>query len=138
MAARLGPRRRGFSMIECAAVCALVAVLAAVAWPAYRSHLLRAGRFDAQQTLTRVQIAQEQRRNNFGGYASDLASLAGVAATSPQGLYRIRLQSTGPDSYRALAQAQGAQASDRACAEITLDVSLGFASVGPAPACWNR
>jgi type IV pilus assembly protein PilE len=129
---------RGFTLVECALVCAVAGVLATVALPSYRQHVLRMGRFDAVQALTRLQIAQEQRRATLGLYASDLDSLAGVSATSPQRLYSLAVSSTGPDSYRATAQALGAQAQDAGCATITLEVSLGFAQVGPSAACWNR
>ncbi len=131
-------RSTGFTLVECVIVCAVAGVLAAVALPSYHQHRLRVGRLDAVQALTKVQMAQEQRRGAIGLYAADLASLGGVAATSEQGLYRISVESTGPDSYRASATAQGAQAADSDCATITLGVSLGFPQAGPSPACWDR
>jgi type IV pilus assembly protein PilE len=129
---------KGFSLVECALAGALAVILLTVAVPSFRHHLQHTRRLDAVQALTRVQVAQEQRRAAIGLYASDLSSLGGLAATSPQGLYRITLAPTGPDSYRATAQALGSQAHDTGCTTITLDVTLGFPQPGPNPACWNR
>ncbi|MDE2080247.1 MAG: prepilin-type N-terminal cleavage/methylation domain-containing protein [Burkholderiales bacterium] len=132
------PRGRGYTLVECAIVCAVAGIFASVALPSYRQHLLRIGRLDAVQALTRVQAAQEQRRAALGLYAADLASLHGIAATSAQGHYRITLAANGPDGYRASAWAVGPQAQDGRCATITLQVALGFTQVGPSPACWGR
>jgi type IV pilus assembly protein PilE len=129
---------RGFTLVELAVALAAALVLATIAVPSYRGHLLRARRIDAVQALTRLETKQEQRRAASGLYASDLGGLAGVGATSAQGFYLITLESTGPNSYHAAALAIGAQADDKRCATITLDVASGFAHAGPTPTCWNR
>ncbi|MBC7941844.1 MAG: prepilin-type N-terminal cleavage/methylation domain-containing protein, partial [Chitinophagaceae bacterium] len=49
---------RGFTLVEVAVVCAVCGVLAAVALPGYTGQLLRAGRADAVDALTRVHAAQ--------------------------------------------------------------------------------
>ena len=131
-------RRSGLTLIECAIVCAVVAVLSAVVWPMLRTPGMRMARLDAVQALMRLQAAQEQHRALHGLYAADLQPLTGVADRSPQGLYRLSLAGTGPDAYRASAVAQGSQARDTDCATLTLDVHLGFAQEGPSPSCWNR
>jgi type IV pilus assembly protein PilE len=129
---------RGFTLVECLAACAVVAVLAAVAWPAWQGHGLRAARLDAVAALTRLQGVQEQYRSLHGLYAADLSVLHGVAAVTDQGRYTLALERTGPESYRATALAQGAQTGDHECSALTLEVSLGFATPGPGPQCWNR
>jgi hypothetical protein len=89
------------------------------------------------QALTRVQGEQESYRTQYGLYSSDLSALRGVQPTSPQGRYTLSLSTSGPETYRAVAQAAGVQLADRDCAAITLDVTLGFATRGPTPACWG-
>ncbi|MDP2005058.1 MAG: type IV pilin protein [Rubrivivax sp.] len=131
-------RRRGFTLVECLGACALAAVLAAVAWPTLRGHGLRAARLDAVQALTRLQSVQEQYRALHGLYAAELSVLRGVSPVSDQGRYMLALERTGPESYRATAQARGAQSRDHECGALTLDVQLGFATAGPGPQCWNR
>jgi type IV pilus assembly protein PilE len=130
------PRRpragRGFSLAECLVACAVVG--------------LRAGRLDAVDALTRLQVAQEQHRAAHGRYATQLQALVGTAAHSRQGLYTLALAanvtneyaSGGGEAYAAVATAQGSQSRDTACAALTLSVQHGFAEAGPSVRCWNR
>lgn len=128
----------GFTFVETMMVCAVVATLVTLAWPSFRGHDFRAGRLDAVQALTRVQLAQEQHRNAHGLYATELRALLGTSALSPQGRYAINLALSGPEAYVATARAIGAQAQDPGCATITLQVKLGFAQTGPHAGCWQR
>jgi prepilin-type N-terminal cleavage/methylation domain-containing protein len=131
-------RPRGFTLVECATVCAMAGVLAAIALPAYQGEARRAARLDAVQALTRLQMEQESHRANHGLYASQLSALRGVAPVSEQGRYTLTLENTGPEAYRATAQARGVQVRDTACPALTLDVNAGFATFGPNAPCWNR
>jgi type IV pilus assembly protein PilE len=133
---RLG--RPGFTLIECLIVLAVVAILAGLALPGLRSPERRIGRLDAVQALTRVQGEQENYRAQHGLYSGSLAALRGVQPTSPQGRYTLSLTTSSPETYRAVAQAAGDQQADSDCTAITLDVTLGFATRGPTPACWGR
>jgi len=119
-------------------VCAVLAVLAALALPNLRGHDYRAGRLDGVNALTRVQQAQEQYRSAHGLYAGELSALLGTARRSPQVRYEISLALNGGDAYLATATAQGAQADDPGCGTLTLQVRQGFAQVGPHPGCWLR
>jgi type IV pilus assembly protein PilE len=129
--------RPGFTLIECLIVVAVAAILAGLTLPGLRSPELRVGRLDAVHALSRVQIEQESYRSNHGLYTTELSALRGVQPTSPQARYTLSLSSSGPEAYRAVAQAAGRQQADRDCAAITLDVTLGFATRGPTPACWS-
>lgn len=128
----------GFTLVECLTACAMAAALVALALPAFRSHDFRAGRLDAVDALTRVQVAQEQHRNAHGLYASELSALLGTSPRSRQGRYTVSVTITGPMAYVATASAVGAQARDPGCAQITLSVKEGFAQTGPQPGCWLR
>jgi type IV pilus assembly protein PilE len=126
------------TLLEAMLALAVVAVLAAVALPSYRAGELRAGRMDAVDALTRVQVAQEQFRGAHGLYSTNFSTLSGTAAMSPQGRYRISLALTGPEAYLATATAQGAQARDPDCATLTLEVERGYPREGPGTKCWLR
>ena len=138
LAAAAAAAAAGFTLVESMIVCAVVAVLATLAWPSFRGHDFRAGRLDAVEALTRVQQAQEQHRSAHGLYAGELGALLGTSARSPQGRYAISLALDGPEAYRATASALGAQAQDPGCATITLQVKQGFAQTGPHSGCWQR
>lgn len=129
---------RGFTLVECTVACALVALLVTIAIPSFQGEKLRVSRLDAVQALTKLQMAQEQYRASHGLYASELTVLRGVMPVSDQGRYTITVAQTGPESYRATAQARGAQSSDTKCQALTLDVAQGWAQTGPTPQCWNR
>jgi type IV pilus assembly protein PilE len=128
----------GFTLVELAVVCAMVGVITAVALPSYQSHLLRSGRADAVDALTRLQLAQAQHHAAHGLYANQLSVLRGVPQpASSQGLYSLALAGAG-DGYRATAAAQGRQRQDSECAVLSVEVAQGFTHLGPSARCWNR
>lgn len=127
----------GYTLVECMIVLAVAAIGAGLALPSLRGYQLRAARVDAVQALTRLQSEQEKLLGLSGLYADDLSQLHGVQPRSPQGRYSLSLARTGPEAYRATALAVGDQLGDRDCLALTLDVSSGFASRGPTPACWG-
>lgn len=131
-------RSSGFTLVESLAVVAVLGVVGVLAYPSLRAYDFRAGRLDAVEALTRLQVEQEKHRTAHGLYAAELQALPGAAAQSPQGRYAIRLVSSGPEAYLAMARALGAQAEDPGCATITLQVRQGFAQTGPHAGCWHR
>ena len=132
-------RLTGFTLVEMVVALAAVAMLAVMALPAFQGRLAEARRGDATAALQRIQVAQERYRDAHGGYASSLAPL-GVGARSSEGLYDLALEAGPGERYvgRARARADGAQAHDTACAEISLHVEQGFATLGPTTRCWAR
>lgn len=131
----------GFTLVELAVLCAVAVLMSALAWPGYHSALQRAGRADAIDALTQLQLAQAQYHALHGSYAGNLAALRGVPQPfSSQGHYAVALHSLGGQGYRATAAAvpTGRQASDRACNTLSVDFDNGFAHFGPSAKCWNR
>lgn len=139
---RRWPRRPGpgFTLIELAMVLAVAALLVTLALPAFTAPVAQARRGDAVAALTRVQMAQEQFRAQHGIYAADPQALNGVAMRSEAGHYELQLMRSDPLTYEAVASARadGAQAQDADCLQITLRVSDGLAEFGPSARCWGR
>ena len=68
-------RPPGFTLIEVAIVCAIVAMLAALAYPSYVGYKVRANRAAAQSLLIDLANRQHQHFLDARGFASSLASL---------------------------------------------------------------
>ena len=89
------PRSSGFSLIELMVALAVAGILAAIAYPAYTSHMQRGRRADAISALTAVMQAQERFRSNSATYASTVAALGlNIAQITP--LYTVDLTGVGP------------------------------------------
>ena len=118
-----GPRPRGFTLVELLITLAVTSILAAVAYPSYRDHVLRARRGEAFNALSAVAQAQDRWRAAHPRYADSLADLGLAAVSSPGGHYQIELQTDESDSHAhfiAIARPTGAQEADTRCAVLRL------------------
>lgn len=107
---------RGFTLIELMMVIAILAIIMAVAIPAYNSQVEKTRRADATASLlnTAQQLERCFTRNNT--YAGCLDS---EEFDSPDGFYGIDVDADAT-SYDLTATAQGVQADDD-CSPFTLD-----------------
>lgn len=131
-------RARGMTLMELMIALAIVAILAALAYPSYRDSLMRGRRIDAIGSLLAVRVAQERWRANHTAYA-DLHEL-GYADTSADGYYRLRVLERSAAGFLAIAQphADGLQRGD-ACGTYAVDQHGPLLSNGYADAtCWRR
>lgn len=123
-------RTAGFTLAEILTALIVVAVLAALAVPLWRNHLLRVHRADGRAALIEVQTAQDKFFGTHARYASggEIAAPAprglGLKAVSEHGFYRIAVQ-TSDDGLGFVATAHAnstqGQAEDARCIELTLD-----------------
>ena len=123
-------RTRGFTVTEILTVLVVIAVLAAIAIPMWRTHLLRVRRAEARDALTGLQVAQDRffGRNARYATAAQLTAPApdglGLAATTAHGLYAITLETSADGlGYLATARAvpRAGQDADDRCATFTID-----------------
>ncbi len=128
-------RARGFTLIELIIALAIVAIIAAIALPAYQNSVIKSRRADAMAAISNVQQAQERWRGNNAAYSTSLTDLG--VTSSP--LYTLSL--AVPDAtansiargYIVTAVGQGRQANDAQCARMSvrlLEGNLRFASCG--------
>ena len=118
----------GFTLVELLIAIVMVAILAAIAIPGYRSYVQRAQRTEAKAALLRVQGAQEKFFVQNNRYAVALAPAApdglGIPATTEAGLYSLALAIIdGGNGFRVTAtvRAGTAQGDDARCASFTID-----------------
>lgn len=83
------PRRNGFTLIELMIVVAIVAILAAIAFPSYQEHMKKAHRAAAQSFLMDVAQRQQQYLMDSRSYAADLATLTMTMPTEVSTYYTV-------------------------------------------------
>jgi type IV pilus assembly protein PilE len=131
----------GVTLIELMIVVALVAVLASIALPSYRSYVIRTHRTEATALLG-IAAAQEKFYLANNRYAEDDELEAappaglGIEDTTENGWYTLAITAADTETFTAEATAVGGQAEDSHCALFTLN------AVGEKDAtnddCWNR
>lgn len=138
-------RIRGFTLIELMVVLAIVAILAAIAVPAFTGQVRKSRRSDAMQALSELQLKEERYRASNATYGSIVA--VGGSSTSQNAYYALSYGTPATDAactcstatcYALTAAAQGAQASDTACASMVLTNKCGSITKTPTTdRCWN-
>ena len=137
----------GSTLLELVVVLAVTALLASLAFPAYRAHVLRTHRVDAQAALLALAAAQERFHLRHLRYASqsELGIAApdglGIASITADGRYRLAIDGADAATFTASALARGPQADDSACRNFRIDArgarSATDAAGQAAPRCWN-
>lgn len=120
--------RRGFTMIELMIVVVIVGILAAVAYPAYTSHVSKGHQAVAKSALEAVRLAMENFRSKQGRYLEagrDVNSLPGYEGTmwegaTPNRRYTLTIQESNANSFilRAICQPPQCNIDDDETADI--------------------
>ncbi len=134
--------QRGFTLIELMITVAIVAILAAIAYPSYQQFVLRSNRTVARAAL--MDLAQKEERyyirnRQYGtlsalGYAADTVGVdsGGRIVAAGAGLYDVQVTAATATNYALKATATGNQTKDTACPSLTLDQ----AGTQAPTACW--
>jgi type IV pilus assembly protein PilE len=123
------PRRSrsssGFTLIESMVTVALVAILAAVAYPSYLAHITRANRSAAESYLLEVSTLQQRYLLDARSYAADMTTLSASPPSSVSSSYAITTAAkagTTPPGFTVTATPVGAQlARDTQCGVLSID-----------------
>lgn len=130
--------RRGFTLIELMVTLAIIAIVASVALPSYRSSVLKGRRSDAADAAVAVLQAQERWRATNATYTTSATNLK-VAATSANGYYTLALSNATATGYTlSFSPATGkGQSNDTGCTAMTVTVTNGSPAYAPTT-CWSR
>ena len=139
----------GFTFIEVMIALAIVAILAAIAFPAYQDQVRKARRADALNGLHQIQMGQEKWRANHPGYTGALMGAncgdadAGndgglcISDASDQGHYTLAITAASVTGFTATATPGGTQVGDT-CGTFAVNqdgpLTTGFADAE----CWKR
>jgi type IV pilus assembly protein PilE len=128
----------GVTLIELMITVAVVAVLAAIAYPSYRDQVLRSHRTDGKAALMQASQTLERcftRTNAFN--AVSCTALVPLSTTIAGGRYQIT-SATAATTYTLSAVPQGPQAADTRCGTLTLtqDGTKTKSGPGTLAECW--
>ncbi len=144
-ALRSGARRaKGFTLIELMIALAIVAILAAIAIPAYTDYIRRGKLADATGTLATWRVNLEQWYQNNRTYADAAGTgCGGLTLTSPSFTYTCSL-GTGTDAnQKFLVTATGTTAANMSGYEFTIDHldakrTTAFPGATVPATCWLK
>ena|SRR5690242_13705726 len=141
-------RQKGFTLIELMVTVAIVAIIAAVAYPSFTKSAMKGRRADAKASLNQHAQALERCYATYGVYNNTNCSTevnssqAFITATSQKSYYSITGTLTGTTYIlAATAVSTGPQAKDTGCTILTMN-STGQQGSGSTTAtsdsggCW--
>lgn len=138
----MNSKNQGITLIELMITVAIVAILAAVAYPSYSRYVLTSHRTEAKSALIRISNLEERyfMDNNAYGNLFNLGMTATSGATTlttDGGYYTISV-ATSAATYTLTATASGSQASDTDCQSLSIDQSgLKSSTASSADTCWR-
>ena len=135
----------GMTLIEVMVAAAIIAILAAIAFPTYQAQVQKTRRTEARTALSNIQLAEERfytangsYTNNFtllGLTAGDYNSIGNSSVITQTEYYNIGISVTNSNTRFVLnAVAQGAQAGDDDCDWLSIN-HLGVKAADTA-VCW--
>lgn len=130
------PLPRGFTLIELMITVAIVAVLAAVAYPSYMDYVRKGKRATAQAALMEVASKEQTYLLDRRQYTATLVDMSFSAPKEIESDYTITVavnNGVSPPTFTATATPQGKQTTDK-CGTMTLN-QAGAKTAGSAE-CW--
>lgn len=117
-------RQAGFTLIELMITVAVIAIIAAIAYPAYTDQIVKTRRAEAKASLMTTAQALERCYTRFGAYNAggcQTATDLGGGIDSENGHYTVTAPTLTANTFTLQAAPQGIQSTkDTLCANFTL------------------
>jgi len=129
-------KKNGFTLIELMITVAIVAILAAIAYPSYQDSVRKTKRTTAQADLMELASFMERKFTENNSYAG--TTIASIGVTNDDYTLALTLPTAPVTSYTLTAVPQGAQADD-SCGTLSLsNTGVKEAKVDGVvmPSCW--
>lgn len=138
---RHGPA--GFTLIELMITVAIVALLATIALPSYRNHILRSHRTEAKNALLDLAGREESlfaTTNTYSSTATDLGY--GTFTPVGSGYYNVKINVPTANTFTITATATGNQTDDTSCltfvvAQTGVQSSADSSGADTTSTCWK-
>jgi type IV pilus assembly protein PilE len=132
----------GVSLVELAVAVVVIAIIMAIAIPAWRHHVLRLKSVDATRELRMLALRLAECRNRTGRFTrldDTQTACIGLPYAITEGTYSISGEISG-DAFLLKAIPRGSQEADSRCAAFTLDHhgQQGVTGSGTVQDCWGR
>jgi len=110
-------RRDGFTLIELLVAIAIIGIISSIAYPSYRSYLLKTRRGEAMTDLMKAQLQQTSLRILATTYSTENSALGLVDNDN----YTYSVTYATSTTYKMQAVAKGDQVDDTGCITLTID-----------------
>lgn len=128
---------RGITLIELMVVIVIVGILAAIAYPNYRSYVERSKRTEARAALLQIATNQERVYLNSNAYTTDMTQLGFSASpfTTDSGAYVVTVTAADANGFTAQAVYQDGGDEAGKCGTFTINAA-GDKTSTPNADCW--
>jgi type IV pilus assembly protein PilE len=136
-------RIAGFTLLELMIAGAILAILAAIAYPSYSQSIINGRRADGKTALMNLANHMEQYYAQNNTFATATIANVGSAVASDQGYYTLTIPpaTLTANSYTIQATRAGVQTADTHCGDLTLTSAgvkgiVNYASGYTVALCW--
>ena len=126
-------KQSGITLLELMVVVAVVAILAAVAYPSFTDGLRKSRRAEAMKGLLTMQLKQEEFRISNTAYSTTPSQVGNPTSD----YYTFSISGATATGYTLIATAKGAQIGDKVGSTDCDELTINKADIKTPAECWR-